>query len=403
MDRFSYDYHDKYEVYPNERYLALQNFVKVFDGEKKTPGAVGAGDLQLTTHRLIWENMQDFATPGAKEPISLTLSQIAYMEMQPSRFQKIGTELIVHLHVKQPDQRPGPVKHSPNSYVKLAYKHGSATDFYQCFREALRLRLWEPLQSPTGTVQASGQPAAVGRARTGIVGIERTLQERQKEASKNISKAFEDLNKLMAMAKDMVSLAKVISTKIKEKQGDISEDETIQFKSYLLSLGIDDPVTRGTHGSQASFHRELARELANFIEQPLKEVGSVMALTDVYCRMNRARGLELLSPEDLLNACKMLDILNLPIRLHVFDSGVMVLQLRSHNEEELITQTTQLLEDKGSLTAEELSQHIGLSVVLAKERLLSTEKLGGACRDDSIEGLRFYPNWFATRPSIACD
>ena len=46
------------------------------------------------------------------------------------------------------------------------------------------------------------------------------------------------------MAKPMVKLAQSISTKIREKQGEITEDETIQFKSYLLSLGIDDPITK---------------------------------------------------------------------------------------------------------------------------------------------------------------
>ena len=32
-------------------------------------------------------------------------------------------------------------------------------------------------------------------------------------------------------------------------------------------------------------------------------------------------------------------------------------------------------------------------------RLLITEKAGKACRDDSVEGLRFYPNRFLTEIS----
>lgn len=55
------------------------------------------------------------------------------------------------------------------------------------------------------------------------------------------------------------------------------------------------------------------------------------------------------------------------------------------------------LEDHGSLTAEELAQSLGISVLLAKERLLTAEKHGKACRDESIEGLRFYPNQFLQR------
>lgn len=62
----------------------------------------------------------------------------------------------------------------------------------------------------------------------------------------------------------------------------------------------------------------------------------MMTLTDVYCRVNRARGLELLSPEDLLNASRQLASLDLPIVLRVFDSGVMVLQARSHDDNTIV-------------------------------------------------------------------
>jgi hypothetical protein len=50
-------------------------------------------------------------------------------------------------------------------------------------------------------------------------------------------KAFQDLDQLMEMAKPMVALANTISRKIRDKQGEVSDDETIRFKSYLMSLG----------------------------------------------------------------------------------------------------------------------------------------------------------------------
>ncbi len=52
----------------------------------------------------------------------------------------------------------------------------------------------------------------------------------------------------------------------------------------------------------------------------------MMTLTDAFCRVNRARGLELLSPEDLLQACKALKEVHLPMQLHTFDSGVTAVQ-----------------------------------------------------------------------------
>jgi hypothetical protein len=37
------------------------------------------------------------------------------------------------------------------------------------------------------------------------------------------------------------------------------------------------------------------------------ETGGMMALTDVYCLFNRARGTELVSPHDLLHACELFE------------------------------------------------------------------------------------------------
>ena len=46
--------------------------------------------------------------------------------------------------------------------------------------------------------------------------------------------------------------------------------QTVKFKSYLLSLGISDPVTRGTHGSGSVYLAGLAKEVASVLEEPLK-------------------------------------------------------------------------------------------------------------------------------------
>jgi ESCRT-II complex subunit VPS36 len=82
-------------------------------------------------------------------------------------------------------------------------------------------------------------------------------------------KAFQDLDQLMEMAKPMVALANTISRKIRDKQGEVSDDETIRFKSYLMSLGISDPVTRESHGSGQSYFTQLAKELSRVLEKPL--------------------------------------------------------------------------------------------------------------------------------------
>ena len=85
----------------------------------------------------------------------------------------------------------------------------------------------------------------------------------------------------------------------------------------------------------------------------------------------------------------------LVIGLHTFDNtGVKVLQLSSVLYKDLIKKTEGAVNDAGSITSEELAKLTGIAIVLAKERLLAAEQDGKLCRDDSVEGLRFYPNLF---------
>lgn len=138
-----------------------------------------------------------------------------------------------------------------------------------------------------------------------------------------------------------------------------------------MSLGIDDPVTRGAYSSESKYVMDLARQITEILEIPVQvssvpvrclnflvlvyqalmkrsynisvrfqEQGGMMSMADAYCRVNRARGLELLSPEDLLSACRRLEKLpGCNLRFRQFDSGVQVLQLSSHSDESVIEDT----------------------------------------------------------------
>ncbi|KAK3522179.1 hypothetical protein QTP70_026995 [Hemibagrus guttatus] len=367
-----------------ETLVIQQRGVRLYDGDDKAKLDVGV--VLLSTHRLIWRDQKNHECC-----ICIPLSQIIFFEEQAAGIGK-SAKIVIHLHPTPANKEPGPYQHSKFSYIKLSFKEHGQIEFYRRLTEEMTQRRWENMpvsQSITPAGLKAGRIRAVG-----IVGIERKLEEKRKETDKNISEAFEDLSKLMEKAKEMVELSRSIANKIKDKQGDITEDETIRFKSYLLSMGIANPVTRETHGSGTHYHMQLAKQLGDMLQAPLEERGGMMALTEVYCLVNRARGMELLSPEDMVNACKLFESLKLPLRLRVFDSGVMVVQLQSHSEEEMIASAIDNVSEKGSLTAEAFAKLLGLSVLLAKERLLLAEKMGHLCRDDSVEGLRFYPNLF---------
>ncbi|CAJ0581291.1 unnamed protein product, partial [Mesorhabditis spiculigera] len=252
------------------------------------------------------------------------------------------------------------------------------------------LRTKGKLHQPPATLKPSG----TSQRSVGIGGIERRLEESNRQTQNRISHAFEDLSVLMDEARTMVGLSRSIAEKMRAMKGSVSDNETIEFKSYLLSLGVANPVTKEMHGSGARYFEKLAAELSDVLKKPLEENGGMMLLPEAFCRLNRARGEMLVSPEDLLNACKALEKIQTPIELHRFASGVLVIQLKAAAVEKTISNTEQLVLLNGSLSAAELAATLGITVILAKERMIAAEKLGLLCRDDTFEGLRFFPNKF---------
>ncbi|XP_047545798.1 vacuolar protein-sorting-associated protein 36 [Vanessa atalanta] len=400
MDRFEYI---EARLFEGENYLKRDKNVKIYDGDDKTQFV--DGEVVLTTHRILWGKPGDI--PKGLVCLSLHLYYIFCMEEESGGMFGLGgpKRIILHLGPTIPGKRPGPAVVSPYHFIKFSFKDGIDNAFYKALSEAVAAKAWERTQqvSTSSNLPASNstpKPSVTpinSKIRSGIVGIERSIEEQHRATDQSISVAFQDLKKLMEKAKEMVTVSKTISSKIREKQGDISEDDTVRFKSYLMSLGIDDPVTRDTFRSDSEYYMGLAQQISDMMVAVLIDCGGIMSLADVWCRVNRARGLELISPEDLLNACKLLQNVDSPMSLRKFPSGACVLQLNSNRDEEIAKATSQLLEENGFLTPVKLSQIANVSVLLARERLFTTESLGLACRDESIEGLAFYPNMFLTK------
>lgn len=212
-------------------------------------------------------------------------------------------------------------------------------------------------------------------------------QERQKKV---VNEAFEDLESLMVHAKAMVNLANRLAASSEAK------DQANEFDTMLHGMGIVSPVTKSAAGSQ--YHSLLARQLVDFLIKQLKRCGGMMTLTDIYCFYNKARGTQLVSPDDLLEACRLMERMKMPMKLKRFDkTGVMVLQLNEFNEE---NQTKKILDlivkkcDGRGIDELRLSQLLNVSINLAREQLLSAEMQGHLCRDDAPQGLMFYKNIF---------
>lgn len=75
-----------------------------------------------------------------------------------------------------------------------------------------------------------------------------------------------------------------------------------------------------------------------------------MTLVEAYCRINRARGVHVISPHDLIAACQMLKrIPNATLHLREFDTKVKVLQHHSYDDEIVIGQILSVVSFKNVL------------------------------------------------------
>jgi len=231
----------------------------------------------------------------------------------------------------------------------------------------------------------------------------KTLNKKAEDTEKSLSEAFTDLNALMQKAKEMVALAERFAAaqerERKENKESTGNAEDMAFRSYLVQMGIASPVTKSSAGSL--YHTELSRQLSDWLIRGRGSTGGLLTTTpmvplpDVYCYFNRARGSELISPEDLYRACVLFEELNLPVRLRRFESGVLVVQYATHNDKTIAEQMKQLVEEHGPLTSLDVARYKQLSPALALEQLQTAEKYELLCRDETFAGLVFYPNSFS--------
>jgi ESCRT-II complex subunit VPS36 len=158
--------------------------------------------------------------------------------------------------------------------------------------------------------------------------------------------------------------------------------------------------------SQQMYYETLCRQVYDYIQPKVLAMGGYMTLTDVFCHYNRARATNLISPDHLLSALSLLPTLQLHMSLRTLSSGLIILQDHSVDEissaKKLHTLASSTIvplhllssQNIGGITADIAANHLHIPTVLATEQLLAAEQQGLLVRDESMEGIRYYPNLF---------
>lgn len=344
--------------------------------------------------------------------------------------------------ISRPDS-PGPsLSASPSANtdvesIKFSFRAGGEKVFYERLKGALVQRKWllqgaPPPPTPQtdtniassftnadGITQQAPKPRAIG-----IAGLERRDLDFRKNNELVIGSAFEDLEALMTSAREVIAMAERFASQNADNSANSAEASAL-----LQDLGLvttKDMLTKGG-GSETLYVTELSRNLAEYLTDDVRGVlrreGGIMSLVDLWAVFNRTRnGIELVSPLDFEKAAQMWDTLRLPIRLRRFKSGLLVVQGRDRTDEKTIASILAWLQQAHQVppdaylgestaitapavtwdwqmfgrgvTAAEVAEHFGWSVGVASEELEMAEEKGALCREQGIDGVRFWENYF---------
>jgi ESCRT-II complex subunit VPS36 len=324
-----------------------------------------------------------------------------------------------------------PIQSTVIECIKLSFRSGGEKIFYERLKNALVQRKWllqsaPPIPKPrpnSGAFEDSysaKSSAEIERPRVvGIAGLERRGLEQRQNNEAMIGNAFEDLEALMTSAKEIIALAEQFAQQANLGTNGSSEDTALASQS-ASALGLVTTKDMLGSGSGSLYVSELSRNLAEWLTDDrrgvLRKGGGIMTLVDLWAMFNRARGgVELVSPADFEKASRMWDTLKLPIRLRKFKSGLLVVQGRDRTDEKTIATLLNWLKSLHSeppstdvswdwqlygrgISAQETAEKFGWSVGVAIEELEMAEEAGALCREQSLDGFRFWENWLVKTP-----
>ncbi|OAA48419.1 EAP30 family protein [Metarhizium rileyi] len=314
--------------------------------------------------------------------------------------------------------------------IKISFRGGGVQIFYDRLKGAITQRKWLLQHAPpvpksgrptnSDTTIGSSNPSAENRTKTaGIAGLEQLGLTMHKNNEMLIGNAFEDLEALMSSAKEVIALAERYARQTNGAIGGASAEENAILAESASQLGLvttKDIVAGGS--SESLYISELSRNLAEFLADDsrgvLKRAGGIITLVDLWAMFNRARGgVELVSPMDFEKAARLWEGLKLPVRLRTFRSGVMVVQSHDRTDDTTIKSLLSWLQDLHEfpperqvtwdwrefgrgVTALETAERFGWSIGVAEEELLMAEEHGALCREEGLEGLKFWENYIDT-------
>eukprot|EP00792_Barthelona_sp_PAP020_P008725 TRINITY_DN3245_c2_g1_i13.p1 TRINITY_DN3245_c2_g1~~TRINITY_DN3245_c2_g1_i13.p1 ORF type:complete len:386 (+),score=87.10 TRINITY_DN3245_c2_g1_i13:28-1158(+) len=327
-------------------------------------------EIKFTSHRIIvlCELMRIF----------VNLEDVVNHEFCERRFFGL-TPSSLKLHVKPLQENED--DDIPTKYFSFEFSD-KAYDIPSIMSHAFDLKAWKKIDTKVVTKEMEE-----AKKMHGIAGIKKKKEAALQYNDDLLGNAFNNLNSLMSSVREVVAMSNRLQKKL------TNDSEKNEFDEMMIDLGISSPVTKSQFKSD--YHTQLAFEFADFLTKLLPQAKGAMTLTDFYCYYNRARGAELISPDDMLCALNILPSTSQFV-VTEFPNGVKLIQENSKSLDNLKNQVINFLEKDVSkgVSVVNIGNHLGIALGVAEMLLYQYEIDGLIVRDDSICGKLYYFNCF---------
>jgi ESCRT-II complex subunit VPS36 len=393
----------------DEHLYIFRSSVDLYDGDAKRERA---GTVYVTSHRLLWHcSTQQLRHAWDVAAIAGIVEESAGVL---SFFTKASPKLVLTLH-------------GSSRRLKLGFKAEGLKEVLAGFgsaREAVAARARQELEARQRQERAASEEQARKKSRwengndvplampTSDLGKVLAQKERERQMESTVAQSF--AGGLGSLVQQFEKLQQLVEECLKTQSEGVAAapsssaapapaGEDADIGNLLRDMGsVRNPVTRDMAAGR-DFAPALARQVAAFIHPRLLAGGGLMSLTDVFCLYNRARGLDTVSPEDLLEAVRAMEggALGLGLAPHTLPGGLRVLQLDSLSEAAMAQRALGALQASMAAggppytTALALANSAGMLLPVAKQHLETAVRQGVMALDSSLAGRRYYLNLFA--------
>jgi hypothetical protein len=310
---------------------------------------------RLTTHRLCWHTANEVW-------LALRLDSALAVEAGGGGGWLLSTRLMVTLASK--------------ASLKLRVRDAAAADqLLDGLRAALRDAKWR---------DSSFEVAAMG-------GLQRVLklhESRQRARREELDVALSDLESLRQHASKAVAAARQAAA--------LAEDGNRSSVQRLLhDFGLLGPDSKSV-ATGGALPEEVKADVSRVCVAALEKRGGLglLLVHDVYCLVNRARGVALLSPQVVMEAVMQAAAPGGVLRLRKLGAAkALAVSLARTSDADADAELLSAVEG-GLRSTTDLASEFGLTTSEAKYLCSDAELRGVLVRDDAAEGVFFYRNFF---------